>query len=104
MEYLENAYKIAERLPEKEKFNIYSQLTRAAISINLNIAEGSTSTTNPDNKKFIGISIKSFIETIACHRIIIRRKYLSENDAKMIEFEKLGAKLFAKLQAYRNSM
>lgn len=104
MDYLDIAYKIADTLPVKEKFNLYSQLTRAATSISLNIAEGSTSTTNPDNRKFVKIAIKSFIETVACHRIIVRRNYLSENNELMVEFEKSGVKLFAKLQAYKNSL
>jgi four helix bundle protein len=42
LDYVDALYEIAEQLPSSEKYNLESQLTRAASSISLNIAERST--------------------------------------------------------------
>ncbi len=42
LEYVDLIYAIAEQLPQSEVYNLRSQITRAATSITLNIAEGST--------------------------------------------------------------
>ena len=43
LEYVGLIYDLSETLPGSENFNLKSQITRAATSIALNIAEGSTS-------------------------------------------------------------
>jgi len=40
LDYISLIYELAEKLPSTEKFNLKSQITRAATSIALNIAEG----------------------------------------------------------------
>lgn len=42
LEYLDLCYAMAEQLPRQEEYSLKSQITRAATSIALNIAEGST--------------------------------------------------------------
>ena len=42
LDYLDEIYEIVGRLPDSEKFNLSSQIVRAATSVVLNIAEGST--------------------------------------------------------------
>jgi len=78
LEYSDLIYELAEKLPEHEKFNLKSQITRAATSISLNIAEGSTGQSDAEQNRFLGLAIRSLIETVACLRIISRRKYISE--------------------------
>jgi four helix bundle protein len=41
LDYIDLVYKVAEQLPRHEDYNLKSQITRAATSIALNIAEGS---------------------------------------------------------------
>lgn len=42
LEYVDTVYELSGKLPEAERFNLRSQLERAATSVVLNIAEGST--------------------------------------------------------------
>jgi four helix bundle protein len=67
---------LSEQFPAKEKFNLNSQICRAVDSIALNIAEGSTGQSNPEFKKFMGYSIRSLAEVVACLHKADRRKYL----------------------------
>ena len=74
LEYIDLIYEIAEKLPRSEDFNLKSQIIRAATSIALNIAEGSTSQSDAEQSRFLGMALPSFIETVACQDIIERRK------------------------------
>ncbi|WP_440999316.1 four helix bundle protein [Fodinibius sp. SL11] len=55
MEFNDLSYEIAHELPDREKFNLNSQLRRASTSIALNIAEGSTGQTNAEQKRFLSM-------------------------------------------------
>lgn len=48
--------------PKKEKYGISSQITKAAVSIPSNIAEGSSRTSERDYCRFIEISLGSSFE------------------------------------------
>ncbi len=102
LEYVDLIYKIADALPRSEEYNLKSQIVRAATSITLNIAEGSTGQSDAEQNRFLGFASRSFIETVACLRLIERRNYLPAEQLK--EIESCGEKLFIKLQAFRKSM
>ena len=53
LDYLELVYKIASELPDSERYNLRSQIIRAATSINLNIAEGSTGQSDAEQVRFL---------------------------------------------------
>src|SRR6476620_11683962 len=57
-----DTYKIVESFPPAEKFALSSQLTRAAVSIASNIAEGSSRKSEKDYGRFIEISLGSSFE------------------------------------------
>ncbi len=59
LEYVDLMYELAEKLPRSEDFNLKSQLVRAATSITLNIAEGSTGQSDPEQNRFLGLAIQS---------------------------------------------
>lgn len=102
LDYLDLIYALADSLPRSEEYNLRSQIIRAATSIVLNIAEGSTSQSDPEQSRFLGMALRSFIETVASQRIIERRKY-----AEAMQLEKAhecGQRLFAKIQAMRRSL
>jgi four helix bundle protein len=79
LDYIDLIYTIADQLPPSEIYNLKSQVNRAATSVALNIAEGSTSQTDAEQARFLGFAIRSLIETVACLRIIERRSYLTDN-------------------------
>src|SRR5215212_4340303 len=78
LDYIDLIYTIAADLPDDEQFNMRSQITRAATSINLNIAEGSTGQTDAEQARFLGLALRSLIETVGCQHIIHRRGWLTD--------------------------
>jgi four helix bundle protein len=87
LEYVDHVYALSNRLPESERFNLRSQLERAVTSIVLNIAEGSTGQSDAGQKRFLGMALRSYIETVACLDLIERRGYLISQD--MIQIRQL---------------
>ena len=80
LDYIDLVYKIAEGLPRSEGYNLKSQITRAATSVALNIAEGSQGQSDAEQASFLGMAIRSVIETVACQQIIQRRNYLQDTE------------------------
>ena len=99
LDYVGLVYDLSERLPGSENFNLKSQITRAATSIALNIAEGSTSQSDPEQSRFLGMALRSLVETVACQDIIELRKYVTIDDLR--PSRELGSKLFAKIQSMK---
>jgi four helix bundle protein len=78
LNYIDLIYEIANQLPRSEAYNLRSQMTRAATSVALNIAEGSTGQTDAEQARFLGLAIRSLLETVACQHLISRRDYLED--------------------------
>ena len=78
LEYQDVIYDIAKQLPRSEEYNLKSQIIRAATSVALNIAEGSTGQTSSEQARFIGLAIRSLLETVACQHLVNRRKFLPD--------------------------
>ena len=104
LDYTDLIYAIAEKLPRIEEHNLKSQIIRAATSISLNIAEGSTTQSNPEQSRFIKMAIRSLIETVACQHLTYRRDYFQKNDPILEETYQKGEILFKKLQAFRKAL
>ena len=66
MDFGEVINDVSQLFPNKEKFNLTSQIMRAVDSIALNISEGSIGQSNPEQRKFIGYSIRSLAEVVTC--------------------------------------
>lgn len=103
MEYSDVIYAIAEQLPRSEEYNLRSQMIRAATSVALNIAEGSTGQTSEEQARFLGLALRSLIETVACQHLI-RRRNLDVDAGQLREAYTQADRLAAKLQAMRKAV
>jgi four helix bundle protein len=64
----------------------------------LNIAEGSNSQTDAEQARFLGLAIRSLVETVACQHLIRRRGFMveaSQLDQVYRKAEVLAAKMHA---------
>ena len=102
LEYVDAVYLLSRQLPERERFNLTSQIERAATSIALNIAEGSTGQSDAEQNRFLGMALRSYLETIACLDLIQRRAYLSAES--LAPAREHGHQLFIRLSAFRKSL
>jgi four helix bundle protein len=59
-------HELTKSFPKDELFVLSAQIKRAADSVSLNIAEGSTGQSNAEFKKFLGYAIRSDIEVVSC--------------------------------------
>ena len=64
--------------PMDDRFSLATQIKRAADSVVLNIAEGSTGQTKPEFKRFLSIALRSAIEVVACLHLAHKRKYIDD--------------------------
>ena len=103
IEYIDLVYEIAVKLPRSEQYNLTSQIKRAATSIALNIAEGSTGQTDAEQARFLGLALRSLIETVACQHLINRREYLADKEPLRQAYVQANT-LAAKLQSMRNAI
>ena len=80
LDYIDLIYDLASQLPRSEEYNLKSQITRAATSVALNIAEGSISQSNAEQARFLSMAIRSLVETVACQHIMNRRQMLPDQE------------------------
>lgn len=97
MQLVNEIYNLTKQFPNEEKFALISQLRRAAVSIPLNIAEGSIKRTKKDFASFVRIALGSLMEVMTCLEIALNQKYISAIDYE--RQEKLIQELYFKLIA-----
>ena len=56
------AFKLVEGFPKEERFGLATQITRAAVSIPSNIAEGSSRSSDKDYNRFLELALGSSYE------------------------------------------
>ncbi|HEX8059748.1 MAG TPA: four helix bundle protein [Cyclobacteriaceae bacterium] len=82
MDIVASAYKVAELLPAEEKYGLRSQMTRCAVSIAANVAEGSSRESQKEYKHFCEISLGSCFE-LETHCLVAIR--LGSVDGKHVD-------------------
>ncbi len=93
---------VCKNFPKDELFILTSQIKRAADSVSLNIAEGSTGQSNSEFNRFLGYALRSAIEVVSCLYLAKNRKYIQENEFK--ELYDFIDSLCKKIQALRNTL
>lgn len=76
LDFIDRVYEVTLLWPKREQFGLINQVERAAVSIALNIAEGS-SRTKKDFRHFLDLSRGSCFECVAILTIARRRRYIS---------------------------
>ena len=95
-------HKLTLTFPKEELYILTSQIKRAADSISLNIAEGSTGQSDAEFSKFLGYSLRSAIEVISC-LYIGKKRDLIDNDT-FAKFYNETENLVIMIQALRKSI
>ena len=84
-ELAKEIYRISMLLPPEEKFNLVQQIRRAALSVKLNLAEGSSRRSLVERKRYYEISRGSVIELDAALETAVDLSYFKSG-----ELEKTG--------------
>jgi len=102
MDLDEQINQLSKTFPKEEIYILTSQIKRAADSVVLNIAEGSTGQSKAVFKVFLGYSLRSAIEVVSCLFIAKRRGYINEGNFRLLynEYEVM----VKKITALRNSI
>ena len=77
LELIDEIDLVVQTFPKHEMYSLSSQIRRAANSISLNIAGGSTGLTNAELKRFLVIANRSALEVVGCLYLAKRRAYIS---------------------------
>lgn len=84
MELVNDVYDNCDKFPKNEQYGITSQITRSAVSIPSNIAEGASRKSEKDFTRFLEYSLGSAFELETQLRIVQRRNYISQVEAERI--------------------
>jgi four helix bundle protein len=85
MECCKLVYQKSKNFPKEEIYGLTSQLRRAAISVPLNIAEGSACQTTKGFIQFLTIALRSQYETVTIIKLAHLLKFLTEPEYKGLE-------------------
>ena len=95
-------HELTKSFPKDELFVLTAQIKRAADSVSLNIAEGSTGQSNAEFKKFLGYAIRSDIEVVSCLYLGQKRNIIAKNDFDRIY--KACEEILVMTNALKNSL
>ena len=74
-----DVHELTKTFPKDELFILSAQIKRAADSVSLNIAEGSTGQSNAEFNKFLGYALRSDIEVVGCLFLAKKRNLIKED-------------------------
>ena len=102
-EIVKRVYQITEKYPEREKYNIISQLRRSVLSIPLNIAEGYGRQSKEEFKRFLRISLGSSNEVEAIIEISKELNYITEKEYEEISKrnEEIGKMIYKAIEKWK---
>jgi four helix bundle protein len=83
-EFVLQCYRISKFLPDEERYNVITQIRRAALSVHLNIAEGCSRKSETERKRYYEIARGSLIEIDAALDIANALNYFKKIDLSTI--------------------
>jgi four helix bundle protein len=83
-EMIKETYKVSLQLPPEERSNMVPQIRRAALSVKLNLAEGSTRKSVLERKRFLEISRGSVVEINAAIETAVDLEYFSAEKLELL--------------------
>mgnify|MGYP003488007742 CR=1 FL=1 len=81
---IKNVYQLSKKLPNDERFGMISQMRRAGISINCNLAEGGSRTSGKEQARFTEIAFGSLMELLNLLITAVDLEYLPQEDIDSI--------------------
>lgn len=102
LDFGEKVYQVSLQFPAEEKFNLTSQIRRAADSVVLNISEGSVGQTNLEFSRFLGYAMRSLAEVVTCLYKAKFRNYLHPEAFEILYND--AFQLMNQLSALRNTL
>lgn len=94
-------YKLSKSFPDDEKYGLISQLRRAVVSVNSNIAEGASRISSKDQAHFYHLAYSSLMEVLSQILISIELGYIEKENESVLRAE--ISKISNQLNALRNS-
>ena len=102
MNLVNSIYTIVEKFPKKEQFSITNQMTRSAISIPSNIAEGAGRSSGKEFARFLEYSLGSAYELETQLIISEKRNYISNGE--FVEVQEVLISLQKRISGLRKSI
>ena len=81
---------IVKRIPREYRFELGSQIIRSALSITLNIAEGSGKASNKDLGNYLNIALGSLYETVANIDTLRINAFINQKECAVLHEKMLG--------------
>lgn len=102
IEMANNIHFMTRSFPKEEMFSLATLIKKAADSVSLNIAEGSTGQSNPEQQRFLGYAQRWGIEVVSALYLAIKRGYITKEifDAHYNELDNL----VTKIQAFKKTL
>ncbi len=89
IELVKQIYELVKELPKEEKYGLQSQITRAAVSVPSNIAEGCSRNSDIEYKRFLEIAMGSLFE-LETQLIILEEIDMISNDKLKVIHEAIA--------------
>lgn len=102
IEFSGAVHELTLHFPKEELYILTSQIKRAADSICLNIAEGSTGQSDREFNRFLGYALRSGIEVVSCLHVGRRRRLVNKN--QFDRYYELLTEIIKMIQALRKKL